>query len=167
MAAKRNQTKPDADWSLSEQQRTAIDLLVTGTNVQDTADAVGVQRSTVSGWVHHHPGFQAALNTRRQELWADLVDGLRALAPKAVQVLAQALDGAEAVSAAIHVLKACGLYGGVAVPRGETDPQMLAAAMQVADDAPQHAAADAAITIHRKAYDRSLAGLYVGPTGLS
>jgi len=86
MSVKRNQTKPHTpDWSLSEQQRTAVDLLVSGRNLQDTADAVGVQRWSVSQWVNHHPGFRAALNERRRELWADLVDGLRALAPKAVQ----------------------------------------------------------------------------------
>lgn len=163
MASKRNLTNPDApDWSLSEQQLTAIDLLVTGKTMQDTADAIGVQRPTVSQWVNHHAGFQAALNRRRQELWQDLTDGLRALAPKAVQVLAQALDGDEAVSVALSVLKCCGLYGGIAAPRGETDPQMLAAAMQLADDARQHAAEDAALTIARRSYDRSLAGLHSG-----
>src|SRR5262249_39827431 len=60
MASKRNLTNPDApDWSLSEQQLTAIDLLVTGKTMQDTANAIGVQRPTVSQWVNHHAGFQA------------------------------------------------------------------------------------------------------------
>src|SRR5262245_10011965 len=74
---KRNLTHPDAtpDWSLSEQQRTAIQLIVSGKNFQTVADAIAVQRPTVSHWVHHHPGFQAELNRCRQELWADLVDG--------------------------------------------------------------------------------------------
>src|SRR5262245_60188147 len=133
MAAKRNTTKPDAPtWSLTEQQRTAIDLLVTGRNLQDTADAVHVSRPTVSGWLHHNPGFHAELNQRRQELWSDLVDGLRALAPRAMEVLAQALDSADPVPAAIHILKACGLYGGIAAPRGSTDPAILDAAQQLA-----------------------------------
>jgi len=81
-------------------------------------------------------------------------------------VLKAELEGETPLQAAIHVLKACGLYGGVAAPRGATDPQVLAAEMRLADDARQHAAEDAAITIHRKAYDRSLAGLHSG-LGLS
>src|SRR5262249_34218793 len=62
--ASRKQTNADAkpDWSLSEQQQTAVDLIVSGRNFQETADAIGVQRPTVSKWVHHDPGFQAALN---------------------------------------------------------------------------------------------------------
>ena len=75
---KRNLTNPDAtpDWSLSEQQQTAINLIVSGKNFQTVADAIAAQRPTVSHWVHHHPGFQAELNRRRQGFWADLVDGL-------------------------------------------------------------------------------------------
>src|SRR5215813_12368666 len=104
----RKATNPDASgWSLSEQQLTAIDLLVTGKNLQDTADAIGVQRPTVSQWVNHHPGFQAALNRRRQELWQELTEALRGLLPKAVQVLACELDGEARLAAAVHVLRAC------------------------------------------------------------
>ena len=59
MASTRNQTNPDAppDWALSQQQRTAVDLLVTGNTLQAVADAIGVQRPTVSQWVNHHAGF--------------------------------------------------------------------------------------------------------------
>ena len=169
MSTTRNQTNPDAppDWTLSQQQRTAIDLLVTGNTLQAVADAIGVQRPTVSQWVTHHPGFQAEVNLRRQQLWADLVDGLRALAPKAMEVLKAELEGETPLQAAIHVLKACGLYGGIAAPRGATDPRVLAAALQLAADARQHAAADAALTIRRKAYNRYLEDLHVGPMGLS
>jgi hypothetical protein len=166
MSTKRNLTNPDAtpDWSLSEQQLTAIDLLVTGKNLQETADHVGVQRPTVSGWVNHHAGFQAALNKRRQELWGDLVDGLRALAPKAVQVLGQALESAESVSAAIHVLKACGLYGQMPAPSGPTAVEAVALAMKLAEDDRQHAAETAEITIKRRGFDRMLAQLAADPT---
>jgi hypothetical protein len=131
MPTKRDPTKSHVpDWTLSEQQRTAVDLIVSGRNLQDTADAVGVQRWSVSQWVNHHPGFRAALNERRRELWADLVDGLRALAPKAVQVLAEALEGEASVSAAIHVLKICGFPGVAVVPTGAVDPRMVAAEME-------------------------------------
>src|SRR5215510_8079922 len=128
MASTRNQTNPDAtpDWTLSQQQLTAIDLLVTGNTLQAVADAIGVQRPTVSQWVNHHAGFQAELNLRRQQLWADLVDGLRALAPKALAVLARDLDGQAPLAAAIHVLKAYGLYGGIAAPSGPVEVEEIA-----------------------------------------
>jgi hypothetical protein len=170
MPSRRYQTNSDArpDWSLSEQQLTAIDLLVTGKNLQDTANAIGVQRGTVSQWVNHHPGFQAALNRRRQELWADMIDGLRALLPKAIEVLAQALEGEDSLAAAIHVLKSCGLYGTAAAPSGPIEPEGIAARMQLAEDARQHAAEEADIAIKRRSYDRFLSALASDPTaGLS
>ena len=68
--ARRNPTHPNTpDWSLSPQQETAVDLLVSGKTVTDTTHAIEVTRQTVSKWLNHHPGFQAALNSRRQELW--------------------------------------------------------------------------------------------------
>jgi hypothetical protein len=166
MSTKRKLTNPDAalDWSLSEQQLTAIDLLVTGKNLQETADHVGVQRPTVSQWVNHHAGFQAALNRRRQELWADMVDGMRALLPRALEVLARALEGEESLAAAIHVLKSCGLYGGVGAPVGETDPQAIALAQRLAEDARTHAAEDVENTIKRRGFDRMLSALAADPT---
>jgi len=97
-----------------------------------------------------------------------MVDSLRALTPKAVQVLAQALEGEAAVPAAIHILKCVGLYGGIAAPRGPTDPQVLAAAQHLAEDASQHAEEEASLTIRRKAYDRYLADVNtIGPMPLS
>jgi hypothetical protein len=165
MPTRRIPTNPDTpDWSLSEPQRTAVDLIVSGKTLQDTADAIAVTRQTVSVWLNHHPGFQAALNKRRQELWADLVDGLRALAPKALAVLARALDGEEPLPAAVHVLKACWLYGGVQAPSGPTDPEPIALAMKLAEDDRQHAAENAEIAIKRRGFDRMLAQLAADPT---
>jgi len=55
-------TNPDTpDWTLTPQQETAVDLLVSGKTVTDTAMAVEVTRQTVSEWLHHPPGFQADL----------------------------------------------------------------------------------------------------------
>jgi DNA-binding NarL/FixJ family response regulator len=66
--ARHKPTNPDTlDWPLTPQQETAVDLLASGKMVTDTAMAIAVTRQTVSEWRHHHPGFQAALNSRRQE----------------------------------------------------------------------------------------------------
>ena len=89
----RNQTNSDAppDASLSQQQLAAVDCLAAGRNLQQVADAIGVQRPTVSHWLNHHCGFQAALNSRRQELWDGMVERLRGLLPEALDVLEQQL----------------------------------------------------------------------------
>jgi hypothetical protein len=146
------------DWSLSEQQRTAVDLLVaSGCTLQDAANSVGVTRETVSAWVNHHYGFQAALNVRRQELWQDLTDTLRALAPKALAVLAAELEGDAPLQAAVHILRCLGIYGSLhCVPRGATDPRILAAAAQSAEDEAQSAAEAAAVAAKRQAHYRRM-----------
>ena len=114
-------TNPDTpDWTLTPQQETAVNLLASGMTVTDTAAAVEVTRQTVSEWLNHHPGFQAALNSRRQELWVGMTDSLRGLLPKALEVLKCELEGEAPLPAAVHVLKACGLYSMVP-PRGPTD----------------------------------------------
>ena len=99
------------DWTLTPQQETAVDLLVSGKTITDTATAVEVTRQTVSEWLNHHPGFQAALNSRRQELWIGMTNTLRGLLPKALEGLKSELEGEHPLPAAVHVLKACGLYG--------------------------------------------------------
>jgi len=123
-------TDPDTpDWTLTPQQETAVDLLASGKTVTDTATAVEVTRQTVSEWLHHHPGFQAALNSRRQELWAGMTDALHGLLPKALEVLKCELEGEAPLPAAVHVLKACGLYG-MLPPRGPTEVEDVVLAEQ-------------------------------------
>jgi hypothetical protein len=165
MPARRIPTNPDTpDWSLTEQQRTAVDLLVSGKNIQDTATALGVTRQTVSEWLHHHAGVQAAVNQRRQELWAEVAAGLRALLPRAVEIVQAELEGDTPLPAAVHVLKACGLYGAAAAPAGSTEPEEIAAQMQVAADVRQHAAEEAALAIQRRNADRFFSALSNGLT---
>ena len=92
--ARQKPTNPDTpDWTLTPQQETAVDLLASGKTVTDTATAIEVTRQTVSEWLNHHPGFQAALNSRRQELWIGMTDTLRGLLPKALEVLKDELEG--------------------------------------------------------------------------
>ena len=120
--ARHNPTNPDSteQWGLTPQQETAVDLLATGKTVTDTAAALDLCRQTVSEWLHHHPGFQALLNSRRQQLWASMTDRLRNLLPKALDVVERELDGEDPLPAAVHVLKASGVYG-VPAPSGPTE----------------------------------------------
>ena len=144
--ARRNPTKPDTpDWTLTPQQETAVDLLASGKTVTDTAAAVEVTRQTVSEWLNHHAGFQAALNRRRQELWAGMTDALRNLLPQAVEVLKHELEGEARLQAAVHIFRCCGLYNGIPAPQGPTEPE------------------DADIAMRRRNYDRMLAALAAEP----
>jgi hypothetical protein len=109
---------------LSEPQLTAIELLVAGRNLAAVAKTLDMARQTVSVWYNKDPEFRAALNLRRQELRAELHDQLRALVPVATETLEQELRGPNRLPAAVHVLKASGLYG-VSRPDGPTDPQEI------------------------------------------
>ncbi len=77
-------TKTD---NLTPQQETAADLLAFGATVTDAAATVKVSRQTVSEWLNHHAGFQAVLNARRRELFAENQERLRSLIPKALETL--------------------------------------------------------------------------------
>ena len=108
-------TNPDTKWALTPPQHAAVDLLAVGTSVTDAAESIGIARQTVSEWLHHHHGFRAALNQRREELWAGVTDRLRE----------REIDqGGASLAAAVHVLKACALYG-TPQPIGATDPDDL------------------------------------------
>jgi hypothetical protein len=55
-------------------------------------EAAGVTRQTVSSWVNHHPGFQAALNARRRELLDRRADAIRHADGLALSLVVDALD---------------------------------------------------------------------------
>ena len=76
-----------------------------------------------------HYGVQAALNARRQEQWGEQMHRLRALLPKALDVLTREIEGDNPLPAAIHVLKACKLYGTPLVA-GPTEVEDIAIATQ-------------------------------------
>ena len=99
-----------SDTLLTPQQLAAVDALATGRNVTSTAEAVKVSRQTVSEWLHHDAAFQAALNMRRQELWNDSADRLRSMVPQALDELGRWFRSHKGLEAAVHVLKAAGVY---------------------------------------------------------
>ena len=132
-------TQPDKSGQLSPEQEQAIALILTGQTDQAIGDAVGVTRQTVNTWRNHHPGFMAILNQQRATIWEAHTERLRGLASGAIDTLADALDDddpKEQRAAAVHILKACGLYGQSLQPVGEKDPdnirqmQALEAAMR-------------------------------------
>ncbi|MBT4946227.1 MAG: helix-turn-helix domain-containing protein [Candidatus Marinimicrobia bacterium] len=117
-------TNADKSGQLSPEQERAIALILTGQTDQVIADAVGVTRQTVNGWRNHHANFMAVLNQQRATIWEAHVERLRGLATGAIDTLADALqddDPKEQRAAAVHILKACGLYGKSLQPLGMID----------------------------------------------
>ena len=104
-------TKRDTSrQELTIEQRNAIDVLGLGKSDAETADAVGVSRTTITGWRNHHPTFIASLNSRRTEVWGTSADRLRALLPKALDCLEGAITGeAPDWRAAVKVVEMAGL----------------------------------------------------------
>ena len=114
--------------TLTVVQQNAIDLLMTGQADAEVAAAVGVTRQTVCTWRRHHPAFQAALNARRAETWGRTVDRLRELLPRAVERLAEELDGPNGWRIALRLVEQAGLTQprGVSLGAvGATDPEAV------------------------------------------
>jgi hypothetical protein len=106
-----NRTNSDTSrFDLSPQQELAVDLLASGSNLTDVATQIGICRQTVSGWLNGNPSFQAALKSRRQDLWQAHSDRLRGLLPKALDAL-EAAVGQGNIRAAVEIMRASGLYG--------------------------------------------------------
>lgn len=100
------------EQGLTVEQQNAIDLLVTGKSDQAVADAVGVSRPTVTSWRLYDPHFQAELNKRRKEVWGASADRLRALLPKAFDVLEKAINDGS-YRAALELIKLAGVSNAV------------------------------------------------------
>ncbi len=125
-----HQTDPNKTQQLSAAQLAAVDLVVLGEPDGAVAEAVGVTRPTVWGWRHYHPGFMAALNARRREVFGQTADRLRALLGRAIDVLAAELDVArpdgETLKVALKILDYGGpLLSGQVVHIGPEDADAL------------------------------------------
>ena len=108
-------TEGDEDRHLSPKKEKALELLLAGKTVTQAAKEIRVSRQTLSDWKNHDPIFIAELNRRRGELWDAARERLRGLLSQAVDVLEEDLTSAEdrrlRQQAAVHILKALGIYG--------------------------------------------------------
>jgi len=124
--------------SLTVMQEKAIQLLMMGGSDQSVADELGMARQTVNNWKHNDAAFAARFNAERQALWSTHREKLRSLVAQAVDVLAEdmaaTLEPKLRQSAAIHVLKAVGLYGQDMRPSGAIDSGQVERERQAKDD---------------------------------
>ena len=124
--------------NLTVMQEKAIQLLMTGGSDQAVADELDMARQTVNNWRHNDAAFAARFNAERQALWSTHREKLRSLVSQAVDVLAEdmaaTLEPKLRQSAAIHVLKAVGLYGQDMKPSGVIDSGQVERERQASDD---------------------------------
>jgi hypothetical protein len=90
----------------------AIELRAHGFTVQQTADAVGVDQTTVNRWELQEP-HRRDLGSQREEMWADQQERLRSLVDRAIDVIGEGLDSPSErtrVECARQVLRSVGLF---------------------------------------------------------
>lgn len=102
-------SKENSSHTLTPQQQKAAEMIATGKTLTEVAEEVGVARPTLSHWFNHNAEFQREVEARIAELWQVGTAKLRGLIPRAVEVLAGALDGKDAVKAAIQILRIAGM----------------------------------------------------------
>jgi transposase-like protein len=94
--------------SLDGQQQVALELLLTGKSISETARSTGISRSTVYQWLRKDPVFQAAYNEWHEEMRESSRSRLLMLTDKATEAVEKALESGDAKTA-MQLLKAMGM----------------------------------------------------------
>src|SRR4051794_33729170 len=77
--------------SLNEKQQAALRLLIEGKTFSAVAEAVGVTRRTLYTW-REDPDFAEELQRRREELWSDAAERLRAMVHSSLDIFQEHLS---------------------------------------------------------------------------
>jgi len=105
--------------TLAVEQRAALDLLLMGKSVIESAKSAGVARATVYRWIKNDPVFRAAYNEWHDQLRESSRSRLLALTDKAADAVEKALEAGDARTA-LQLLKGMGMLREVSP--GPTDP---------------------------------------------
>ncbi len=146
-------TETDVFRHLTPRQEAAVDLLFSGKSDTETAAALGLHRTTVSGWRRHHPAFVAELNRRRQELYRASSDRLRGMVSKALDALELALKGDCPIPSVTLILKLAA-FDKVERPTGHVDAECVLDELVVAKRGQIQQEKDRYITDDQKAMRR-------------
>ena len=109
---------------LTIEQENVIDCLILGKSEREAAEVCHVNRATIAEW-RNSPLFIATLNQRRQALWQECHEMLRALL---FQGFAKLQDRIESMTTR-ELLQLVGLARDLGEPTGETDPARVAERM--------------------------------------
>jgi len=93
---------------LGVEQQAALELLLTGKSIAETARSAGVSRMAIWRWMKHDAAFQAAYNQWHDQLQESCRSRLQALTDKATDALEKALEAGDA-RAALQLLKGMGM----------------------------------------------------------
>jgi hypothetical protein len=122
---------PVAARTLRAEQQRALEMLVAGTCVAETARTVGVDRTTIYHWLRKDAVFVAAYNEWRETLKASCQARLMAMAERAAGAVERALEAGDA-KLGWAVLKEMKLMSGPpAVPSESTDPEVVRREMAI------------------------------------
>jgi hypothetical protein len=110
---------------LNIRQEQALALILEGKRDREAAEALGVNRETVTGWRLYHPAFKAKLNEARRTLWEENLDRLRRLLPLAVDTLEDILNNPEHPQRWKVALELVKNLSGAAAQVESTNPQEL------------------------------------------
>jgi hypothetical protein len=78
---------PISDATLSPAQAQVIEALAQGQTVSAAAEKVGVHRTTIHHWIRSEPAFKVAVQAAQTEYAAEVNDGIRELAARALLTL--------------------------------------------------------------------------------
>lgn len=131
-----NSTEGEQTKALTPQQIAALERLLAGETVTDTAKAVKIDRSTLHRWLREDFHFQAALNRGKRELVEAVQARLLTVADKAAAVVGNAVDQGN-LNAALAVLRGLGAFTGTPVRPGCEDPEALRQAAELAQEEAQ------------------------------
>jgi hypothetical protein len=122
------QSKELATVKLPADQRTALEMLLTGRSITETAQSAGVSRDTIYRWLKHDPVFRATYNQWHDPLDESCQSRLLALTDKATDAVEKALEAGDARTA-LQLLKGMGMIRPRAV--GPTDPEEVKKVMEM------------------------------------
>ncbi len=116
------ETAAKAVPGVSPNQLIALECLLAGQSMIDSAMAAGVDRSTLHRWLRHDFNFQAGLNRGRRDLQENFMHRLDRLNIDAAACVGRAVHEGD-VKTALEVLKRLGTLTKTAV--GSDDPAVL------------------------------------------
>jgi hypothetical protein len=117
--------------SLPPQQIQALAGLLAGQTVTASAEAAGVDRTTVHRWLREDFGFQAALNRGRREIRDAVEARLLHAAEGAAEAVSDAIQTGD-TRTALAVLRGLGLLDGQRANISGDDPHALRAEADLA-----------------------------------
>jgi len=122
------ETKELAVRELGADQQAALESLLVGKSITETARSAGISRTTLYDWLKNNPAFRAAYNQWHDQLRESCQSRLLNLTDKATDAVEKALEAGDARTA-MQLLKGMGLIGERKI--GPTDAEEMRTTMEL------------------------------------